>query len=108
MGELIARQGRFIGWEYSETMTEGTASEAIAIPPLNNDQSVSVSFISDGGEGKIQITTSPDSMVAAGTANWQDWPLGPIIVTASDSLNGPVTGIRLVRVSGTVGIEIIV
>lgn len=108
MGDLVARQGRFMGWEYSETMTAGTESDAIVIPPLDHDQSVSVSFISAGGQGKVQFTTSRDSLVESGTAVWQDWPLGLLTDTASDSLSGPVSGLRLVRSSGTVGIEIIV
>lgn len=106
MGKLIQRAGRFQGWEYKEEMTSGTNSDPIAIPPLNEGVSVSVSFISAGGVGKIQFTTSPDSVLNT-SAVWQDWPLGSNSTTFSDILIGPVTGLRLVRTSGTIGIEII-
>jgi len=109
MGKLAHRQGRFQGWEYSETMTSGTDGDTVKIPSLEDGKVLSVSLIiSTVGEGKIQFTTSPDASVAAGTCNWQDWPEGSSTVTVSDALVAPVSGIRLVRVSGTVIMELII
>lgn len=108
MGKLIRRNGRVQGWEYKEIMTAGVNSDTIRIPPLNEGAMVSVSLVIATGEGKIQFTTSPDADVIADSAEWQDWPLGLCTDTCSDALIGPATGLRLVRVSGTVGIEIII
>ena len=107
MGELIRRDGRFQGWEYQEELSAGAESDPIFIPPLDGD-AVSVSLIIDSGEGKIQFTTSPDADVQDDSAEWQDWPLGACTDTCSDALISPVTGMRLVRVSGVVGIEIVI
>ncbi|RLI61036.1 MAG: hypothetical protein DRO88_13545 [Promethearchaeia archaeon] len=105
MGILIKRQGRFQSWEYQETMTSGTYSEPLRIPPFEPGQQISVSLVIDTGEGKIQFTTSGDDNIDS--AIWQDWPLGACIETQSDLLLSPVTAIRLVRISGTVTMEVV-
>lgn len=105
MGVLVEREGRFQGWEYSEEMTAGTNSDPIAIPPLDQGATVSITFVTSTGAGKIQFTTSLDSLLST-AAVWQDWPDGACTETTSDALISPVTGLRLVRTSGTVGIEI--
>ena len=105
MGKLVKRQGRFQGWEYQETMTSGTNSDPILIPPFEPGQNISVSFITETGEGKVQFTTSGDENID--TAIWQDWPLGSCTSNQSDILLSQATAIRLVRTSGTVGIEVI-
>lgn len=107
MGALIQREGRYQGWEYAEEMSAETNSDPIAIPPLAEGKPISVSFITTSGEGKIQFTTSPDAVLGT-TAVWQDWPEGSVVETTSDALLAPVTGLRLVRTSGTVSIEIII
>lgn len=107
MGTLVQRKGRFQGWEYTETMAAGTNSDPIAIPPLGRGRNISVTTVITSGEGKVQFTTSPDAVLET-TAVWQDWPEGTNTTTFSDTLFGPVTGLRLVRVSGTVIIEIII
>lgn len=109
MGELVQRVGRFNGWEYSEELAAGTESEAIKIPPLDQGAYVAASLIvATTGVGKIQFTTSPDDEVANDSPVWQDWPLGEVSITSSDTLVGPVTALRLARTSGTVGIEIVI
>lgn len=106
MNDLIKRAGRFQGWEYRETMTSGTNSDSILLPPIGDGANVSVSLIITSGEGKIQFTTSGDGNLDS--AVWQDWPNGACTATISDSLISPVTALRLVRISGTVGIEIVI
>ncbi len=107
MGTLIGRSGRFWGQRYAEEMSSGTNSDPIAIPPIPQGMPVSVTFVvATTGEGKIQYTTSDDSLLDS-TAVWQDWAEGSCTETTSDVLAGPVTGLRLVRTSGTVGIEIV-
>lgn len=113
MGELVQRKGRFVGWEYSEEMATGTNSDPIPIPPIGNMRTMSVTLVDvSSGTGKIQITTSPDASVegalGAPPAVWQDWEAGSVTDTTNDSLVSPVSAVRLVRTSGTVGIEIII
>jgi len=107
MGELNRRAGRYPGWVYTEEMTTGGESEPISIPPLDGIP-VSVTLITETGSGKIQFSTSPDDEVAAGSAEWTDWPLGLCTETKSDAVISPISGLKLIRTSGTVGIEIII
>lgn len=60
-----------------------------------------------GTSGKIQYTTSLPTSVAQGTATWFDWARGTVTVATTDTIEGPVTAIRGVAVSGTLEIEVV-
>lgn len=108
MDQLAQREGRSPSWEYKKTISAGTESDAIKIPPLGEGSAVSVTLVvGESSEGNIHFTTSPDADVKAGIAVWQEWPYGACVDTCSDALIGPATGLKLIRISGTVGIEIV-
>ena len=106
MGTLQTRKGKFDGWEYRETLTAGANSDPIPILPLGQNRNITVALLTTGGEGKIQITTSPDADLAS--AIWHDWDKGACTANTIDSLLSGVTAMRLIRISGTVTIEIII
>jgi len=106
MGTLNTREGKFDGWQYQETLLTGTNSEPIPIPPLGRNRNITITLLTTGGNGKIQITTSAEEDLSS--AVWQDWAPGSCTENTTDGLLSPVTAIRLVRTSGTVKIEIVI
>jgi len=108
MGNLVEREGRFLGWEYTETMSAGTNSDPIPIPPLGRIGTLTAALVITSGEGKVQVSTSPDAAVVADTANWQDWEAGSVTSTTADSLMSQVSAVRFVRTSGTVTLELVI
>ena len=109
MVESIRRMGHFEGWTFTQSLSSGVNGDTIRIPSLDAGQTISVSLvITATGSGKVEFTTSPDSLVISDTCYWQDWPAGVVSATFSDAVGSPVTGLRLVRVSGTVAIEVVI
>ena len=89
-------------------MSAGTNSDPIAIPPIPQGIPVAVTFVTASGEGNIQFTTTTGLPLTDPGIVWQDWELGSCTETMTDVLAASVTGLRLVRTSGTVGIEIVI
>lgn len=90
--------------EYETTYNSGTDQEPVVMLPNGNYTTFTLSF-PGGGSGKIQVTTSPLSVVEAGNAEWFDWSLGVISQSIQDFFYNP-TAIRVVRVSGNVKISL--
>lgn len=94
--------------EYTEAITTGATGTSVVVHPINNKSNViSCTMVAGANTGKFQVTTSPVSSISAGTATWQDWPLGTVTGTITDVVMGPVTGLRGVSVAGAVNIEIV-
>jgi hypothetical protein len=104
---MTKRQSYIPGYEYEETISDGSTGDTVKIPPIHPDSRISCTVIAGVGTGKIQYTTSIDAKVIAGTAVWQDWPLGEVTGTDSDSLVSPITGLRGVSISGDITIEVV-
>ena len=109
LADLVKREGRYPGYEYSADILDGVTGPSVVIPPMGTEgATVTCTIIAGANTGKIQFTTSPDADVIADTANWQDWPNGDTSGTYSDSIISPVTAVRGVSVSGNITIEIVV
>lgn len=94
--------------EYTEDIADGENGESLYVHPINSPSGqITCSVISSGNTGKIQTTTSLKSEIEAGTANWSNWEEGDVTSTTTDVINGTVTGIRGVSVSGAISIEIV-
>ena len=104
---MTKRPGRFLGYDYHETILTGANGKSVYIPSISVPTKVTCTVI-PSGTAKIQYTTSSRAAVEASTAVWQDWPLGGVTSTTSDSLVSPVTALRGVSVSGSVTIDIII
>lgn len=105
---LTQRPGRNPGWTYKETLADGTTSDPVIIPPLQNDSgNVTCTIIANANTGKMQSTTSPDANIAADTATWVDWPNGDTNGTYTDALITPVTAVRGISVSGEITFEVV-
>lgn len=105
---MVQRNAYFTGFEYSETISDGTTGNDIIIPPLPEGKVIGCRLIAGAGTGKFQDTLSSDADVLAGTAEWNDWFVGDQTGTASEYLMPNVTGIRGVSISGEIKIEIVI
>jgi len=95
--QLSARSGRFLGWHHEQlAIAQDTTTDALVIPPLLAGQRISVKTIASTNNAKVQSTISSDAKVAAGTADWTDWPAGAQIGTTSASIDAPVTALRCI------------
>jgi hypothetical protein len=109
-GDLSVRPiiGAELGYHYEETIATGVTSDAIVIPPLKvGSKRVTCTIHAGANTGKFEFTTSSDAKITAGTAVWQDWNLGVVTGSNSDSLVGQVTGLRGVSSAGEIKIEIV-
>ena len=95
------------GYEYTETISTGQIGNTIKITPITTKTGISCSLIAGTGYGKIQTTISPDAQVAAGNANWVDWPKGSVTGTEGDIIIGQVSGIRGISISGEIVLEVL-
>jgi len=97
---------------FTETVAIDTTSDAVMMPSVqlrNNkaDDRISVMCIPQvggGGTGKIQYTMSPPEAVEAESGVvWADWTPGDIVPPAVGAyvINGPVTALRCISVTGT-------
>lgn len=68
----------------------------VQISGSNTTQMVPTVTAIPGGSGTIdvQYSTSPDCMTAPQSANWQEWPAGPVSTVTSDSLVGIVNCVQ--------------
>lgn len=105
--QMVKRPGRFLGYDYHETIGDGLTGVSVFIPSISVPTKVTCT-VNPAGSAKMQYSTSSLASVKAGTGTWQDWPLGAIAVITSDSLISPVTALRGVSVTGSVTIDIII
>jgi len=88
-------QGRFIGFEFQQTLTATSVGDPLLIPPLPPGSRVTVTAIpSGGGTALVEFTTSSDADLTASSVTWQAWPKGSISSVDTDSIISPVTGLR--------------
>jgi len=59
-----------------------------------------------GATAACQYTTSSDAEVAAGTANWINWPAGQVSSPSSDAILYRVTALRL-SATGAAKLEVL-
>ena len=98
-----------IGYRFSEVITDGATGNDIHIPSLPPGKTPTVVIRAGAGSGNVEFTMSDDDDVLAGTATWdQYWPLGASTGTVADTLEGTVTGIRGVSISGEITIEVVI
>ena len=94
---LTQRTGRFLGWSFEQLdIAQNTTTDPLIIPPLLAGQKITVKTIAGTNSAKVQSTISSDAKVAAGTADWDDWPPGSQVGTTSANLSSPVTALRCV------------
>jgi len=94
---LTKRDGRFLGWSFEQLdIAADTTTDPVKIPPLLAGQRISVKTIASTNDAKVQSTISTDAKVAAGTADWEDWPPGSQVGTTSANLEAPVTALRCI------------
>jgi len=108
IAEMHRRESSVQGYEYQEVIADGSTGADIRIFPLGQAGGrVTCRIMAGGGTGKFQFTASPQADVAAGIATWTDWPKGNVSGTDYDTLNGPVTGLRGVSITGEITIEVL-
>lgn len=105
---LTPRGNRFGNYEYAETIANGATGNTVFIPGLTSGKYVGVTIIAGANTGKIQYSTSLESAVKAGTAVFQDWEMGTVSGTVTESFVINVSAIRGVSVSGEIKIEVII
>jgi hypothetical protein len=76
----------------------------ILVPRDVKGCSVMISF-PGGGQGRVEFTVDTIARVEAGTATYQIWPKGSVLVTTNDACE-PVTALRVVAESGTARIAV--
>ncbi|MEK9713174.1 MAG: hypothetical protein VW258_11465, partial [Thalassolituus sp.] len=86
------------GVRFAEASTTGT-SDFIMLPASIVEPTVRL-IPSNNGRAKVQFATEPKERLAAGTANWEDWPLGVVRSLTSDGLVSTVTAVRVVSLDG--------
>lgn len=106
--KLNSRDGSLPGYTFQGTVESGGTSNPVEIPVLPSQKPVTVTCIPSSGSGRIEFSTSPDSAIEGGTANWQNWFKGNVVESTTDVLVSGVTGIRCVSVSGLCVFEIVV
>lgn len=83
---------------HEETLGAAATSDPVLIGGRYRSVSVGVSQI--GTQARIEYTLSPVSKVEAGTAQWQAWLSGDVAANTADNLEGPVTAVRAVAITG--------
>ena len=73
---------------------------SVIIP--NGVNAISASIIITTGVGKLQFTTGTQAELDGDTADWMDWTAGDVTNADDSTTFNPVSGVRLVRTSGTV------
>lgn len=89
--ELEQGTGGHRGFYSAEQEFNGT-SDPILLRAFHNN--VSVSITPATGTANVEFTTSPYTEIVAETADWEIWPMGDVVATASDTLLGTVTAVR--------------
>lgn len=109
MVELLA-VSRDEDLEYAEqygitvTLSAGTNSTPVVRP--KQVRKILVGVYTTDGQGRVETTTSSKAAIDADTAEWVEWPGGNVNTATTAELEGSYTALRLVRVSGTVKMEI--
>lgn len=85
------------------TIADGATGDAIYIDPKRPTAFTMI----PGTSAKVQYSTSPPSMILAGTAVWNDWSLGSVTANTSSNVEGPVTGLRGVSGVGACSLEVV-
>lgn len=107
--QMTIRQGRFVGYEYHEIVSDGATGLSVIIPPLGSEwKKATCTLTASANTGKFQYTTSSDAEVLTDAATWIDWPNGDTTGDYSAAVISPITALRGVSVSGDIVIDIVV
>jgi len=92
-------------YHHAETVADGATSDPVLMPSIQNHDPYAkpvTLYISPagGGSARIETTLSTRALVEAGAAVWFAWSAGSVSVPTSQLLQGPVTALRCVSVSG--------
>lgn len=98
----MAQWGRL---EHAATVAADTTSSPLYLPPQPERRATVA--IHPGSTAKVQYTTSPESAVDGGTAQWIDWPEGEVSASTQDALLAPVTALRAVAIGADADWEVI-
>ena len=105
--DMEKRKSCRAGYTYTETISGGQTGNIVRILPATSQGPITCTMLAGGNSGKFQFATSQDTAVNDGTCVWIDWPKGVVTGTDYDVINGPVTAVRGVSVSGEITIEIV-
>ena len=108
LARMNKRNSKQTAWHYEETIATSLTGDDVIIPASPQVKRVTCTIIASTNTGKIQVSTSSNSKIVAGTAVWQDWANGVTTGTYSDVVVGPITGVRGVSSTGEISIEIVV
>jgi len=92
---------------HAEVVADGVTSDPLILPsiyPYNPGHMPAVVAVipAGGASGRIEFSLDDPAVVEAGTAQWIAWPHGDVSAAIADAINGPVTALRCVSVSGQV------
>lgn len=93
---------RFVG---EGVVEEGIPDGATGDPILLEGKTAAVAIFPEG-TAKLQFTISRPVKIGNGTARWLDWSQGNVTAPASDVIDGPITAVRGVSISGDLVIEV--
>ncbi|MBI5058961.1 hypothetical protein HZB60_04145 [candidate division KSB1 bacterium] len=94
-------------WRHKETAAAGQTSTPLICVPGDAAQeayravTVGVSP-SVGASALVQFTLDDEAAITANTAEWFDWPNGPVTAKSFDSFITPCTALRLTATGGAV------
>ena len=91
-------------WRKSGTQTTGTSAAFIRQTDTTN---VAVGVYPTSGTANVQITLSHPDLIEAGTAKWIDWASGAVATNTIDSIDSPITAIRIVVAGGSADYDIV-
>lgn len=98
----------FCSESFYASYTSGNAQDPVIINYPQPGMTVGVQLTISSGNGKVQATLDPVSMVINGTATYVDWPAGAVAATTQDGFEIIPTALRCYRALGTVNMSVAV
>lgn len=89
---------------YAETKSAGTDGNPVIVPTTITK--ILARLVISAGSGSIETSISSVAAIKAGSANWVAWDAGTVTET-TDDVSERVNGIRVVRATGTVVMELV-
>jgi len=94
---LVTGSHRHFAYEAEISLSGAGSSDWILVPRNNKIDTLTITLsVTNGGQGKIQTTTSLLDTVKNGTPIVIDWPSGTVTADTADTANPP-TAFRLVQ-----------
>lgn len=89
---------------YTETKSAGASGNPVIIP--TTIKKILARLVFGTGAGSIQTSVSSIALIKAGTANWVTWDAG-VVASTTEDVAERVNGVRVVRSSGDVIMELV-